>query len=69
MTKLAENIKRIREEKGIGLAQVAEHMGKTIPTIKTWEKGNVGHLDTHQIERLAEVLKTTPAVLMGWVEE
>lgn len=68
-TGLAENMKRIREEKGITLEQVAEHMNVTTRTLKTWENGKVGHLDTKQIIKLAEVLGTTPHVLAGWVEE
>lgn len=66
---LAENIKKIREEKGITLEQVAEHMNVTVGTLKTWEGGKVNHLDSRQIIRLAEILGTTPAVLVGWIKE
>lgn len=69
MTTLAENIKRIREQKEITLDQVAAHMGEKVQMIKMWEYGNVDHLDTYQIMRLAEFLGTKPSVLMGWEEE
>ena len=66
---LAENIKRIREGKGITLEQVAEYMNVTVRTLKAWESGKVSHLDSCQIIKLAEILGTTPAVLMGWIKE
>lgn len=66
---LAKNIRKMREQKGITIEEIAGHMKKTVPTIKEWENGKVGHLTTRQIEQLAEVLKTEPAVLMGWIEE
>ena len=68
MANIGENIKKRREELGMSQDELAEKMGyKSRSTIAKIEKG-VNDVTQTNIVRFAEILKTTPAYLMGWVE-
>lgn len=68
LEKFAVNMKKIREEKGMTLEEVAQQMGKSVQMIKMWEYGNVWKVSTIEIMELARILDVTPAKLMGWEE-
>lgn len=69
MTKLYENIRKLRIEKGISQEQLAEMTGyRSRTSISKIEAGEVD-LSQSKIKIIAEALGTTPAKLLGWVGE
>ena len=68
MAKIGENIRRLREKCGLSQEELATRMGyKSKSTINKIELG-INDVAQSKIERFAEVLGTTPSVLMGWVD-
>jgi len=66
MSNIGKNIKERRESLGMSQDELAEKMGyKSRSTIAKIEKG-VNDITQTNIVRFAEILRTTPAVLMGW---
>ena len=66
---IGEKIKERRESLGMSQDDLAERMGyKSRSTIAKIEKG-VNDVTQTNIVKFAEILKTTPAFLMGWEEE
>lgn len=66
---IGENIKERRESLGMSQDDLAERMGyKSRSTIAKIEKG-VNDVTQTNIVKFAEILKTTPAFLMGWEKE
>lgn len=66
MSNVGENIKIRREALGMSQDELAEKMGyKSRSTIAKIEKG-VNDVTQTNIVKFAEILKTTPAYLMGW---
>jgi transcriptional regulator with XRE-family HTH domain len=69
MAKIGENIRRKREELGLSQEELATRMGyKSKSTINKIELG-INDIPQNKISKFADVLGTTPAVLMGWVDE
>ncbi len=69
MAKIGENIRRLREERGLTQEELATRMGyKSKSTINKIELG-VNDIPQNKIAKFAECLNTTPAVLMGWVDQ
>ena len=69
MSKIGENIRRIREKRGLTQEELATRMGyKSKSTINKIEQG-VNDIPQSKIIKFAECLNTTPSVLMGWVDE
>ncbi|OEF96162.1 hypothetical protein BHF68_10270 [Desulfuribacillus alkaliarsenatis] len=48
---------------------LAEKTGISKSTLQRYETGAIKSLGVDKLEILAEALKTTPAYLMGWVQE
>lgn len=68
MSNIGKNIKERRESLGMSQDELAEKMGyRSRSTIAKIEKG-VNDVTQTNIVKFAEVLRTTPAVLMGWEE-
>lgn len=66
MSNIGKNIKERRESLGMSQDELAEKMGyKSRSTIAKIEKG-VNDVTQTNIVKFAEILKTTPAYLMGW---
>ena len=59
-------MQNMRKELGLTLKEVADYIGVSESTVQRWESGNIKNLRHEKIIKLAEVLKTTPAHLMGW---
>lgn len=55
-----------RKELGFTLKDIADRMNVTEATVQRWESGNIKNLRHGRITKLAEILDTTPAYLMGW---
>lgn len=66
MTHLSTILKQRRKELGLTLAQIADAMNVTEATVQRWESGNIKTIRYEKIGKLAEVLKVSPALLMGW---
>lgn len=65
---IGERIKNRRNELGLTADEVAEQLDKSRATVYRYESGEIEKMPTTVLEPLAEVLKTTPAYLMGWEE-
>lgn len=65
----AERIKRLRIEKGITQAELADRLNTTKQTISKYENGIVTNIPSDRIEALARILETTPEYLLGWDQE
>lgn len=63
-----ERIKKRRNELGLSVDEVAERLGKNRATVYRYENNDIENLPTTVLEPLADILKTTPAFLMGWDE-
>lgn len=69
MSKIGENIRRIREENGLTQEELARRMGyKSKSTINKIELG-INDIPQSKIVKFAQCLNTSPSVLMGWVSE
>lgn len=66
MTQLSTILKQRRKELGLTLSQIADAMNVTEATVQRWESGNIKNIRYDKIGKLAEVLKVSPALLMGW---
>lgn len=66
---IGQNIKRRRLQLDMTLEDVAKRVGTSKQTISRYETGIIGNIPSDKIEALSEVLKTTPAQLMGWTED
>ena len=69
MSKIGENIRRKREELDLSQEELATRVGyKHKASINKIELG-LNDPPQNKIIQIAEVLGTTPAVLMGWTDE
>ena len=66
---MSRKIKRLRQERGMTLEQVADIVGVGKSTVRKWETGMIANMRRDKIQALATALGTTPAHLMGWKEE
>lgn len=65
---LGERIKKARTARGLTQEKLGELCGTTKQAIFKYEAGIVTNIPTDRLERIAEVLNTTPAELMGWAD-
>lgn len=66
---VGQNIKTRRKELGMNAETIAEKLGVSPSTIYRYEKGDIEKVDSAKLIQIAEILRTTPAELMGWEEE
>jgi transcriptional regulator with XRE-family HTH domain len=66
---IGERIKQRRLELGMSADEVAEKLGKNRSTVFRYEGNDIEKLPTVVLEKLAGILRTTPAYLMGWEED
>ena len=66
--KVNEIIKKRREELGYSLRDLSEMIGVNSSTIMRWENGDIANMKRDKISSLAEALRISPAVIMGWEE-
>jgi len=57
-----------RSELGLTLDDIGRHVGVSGATVSRWEKGDIENVRRDKIAKLAEILRVTPAYLMGWPE-
>ena len=66
---LGENIKKLRNEKGMTLEELGDKVGVSKSTVRKWENGIIANMRRDKISKVAEALDTDPAFLMGWNKE
>lgn len=66
---IGSRIRQKREQLGLTLEAVAEQLGVHRSTVLRYETGDTRHIPPDTVEKLASILRTTPAALMGWQEE
>ncbi|MDH6363702.1 repressor LexA [Enterococcus sp. PF1-24] len=66
---VGERMKQRRKELGISADIVAKKLSVSRSTIFRYEKGDIEKLPTKILDDIADVLKTTPAYLMGWTDD
>ena len=63
---IGDRIKELRNEKGMTQEELAKCIDSTKQTIYKYENNIVTNIPSDKIEKIAEVLGTTPSYLMGW---
>lgn len=66
---ISDVLKARRSELGFTLLEIAKKMGVSEATVQRWESGNIKTLRQGRIAQLAEILKVSPAYLMGWEDQ
>lgn len=66
MNNIGEIIKNRREQLGLTLEEVGDHLGVGKATVQRYESGNIKNLKQETIEKIAQILKVDPCYLMGW---
>lgn len=66
---MAKKIKDLRISQNLTLEQVANEVGVGKSTVRKWETGMIANMRRDKIASLAKALHTTPAYLMGWIDE
>lgn len=61
-------LKNRRLELGLTLVEVAEKVGVNVATVSRWESGDIANMRRDRIKALADALRISPAVIMGWEE-
>lgn len=61
-----KNIKENRLAMNMTLEELANKVGTSKQTIQRYESGVISNIPTDMIEKIAEALNTTPAIIMGW---
>lgn len=64
--KANEVIRERRIALGKTMKEVADLVGVSEGTVSRWESGEIANMRRNKIERLADVLMISPAVIMGW---
>lgn len=65
---IGKNIKNRRKELDLTQEDIAKRIGVSKQTVQKYESGVIANIPSDKIEMVAEILKTTPAKLMGWEE-
>lgn len=66
---VGKRIQARRKELNLSVDELAKRLNKNRTTIYRYEKGDIENLPIDALKPLAEVLKTSPAYLMGWEDE
>lgn len=69
MNDIGYRIKQRRKELKISADTVAEKLGVSRSTVFRYEKGDIEKVPTTILDKLAKILHTTPAYLIGWESE
>ena len=65
---IGERIKHRRKELGLSAEDVAKKLNVDRSTVYRYESSFIEKMPTNVLEPLAKVLHTTPAYLMGWID-
>lgn len=65
---IGARIKQLRDRRGLTLEQVGEYVGVNKATVQRYESGEID-IKRNVAIKLAEVLHSDPAYIMGWADE
>lgn len=68
MSTVGEKIKKRRKELNLSVDEVAKRLNKNRATIYRYENNDIENMPITVLNRLSEILKISPMVLMGWKE-
>ncbi len=63
---ISNKMRELRAAKGFSLEDLARELGTSRQTIHRYERGTISNIPPEKVEKLAKILDTTPASLMGW---
>lgn len=66
---IGQRIKKKREQQKLSLQYVADKLDVNRSSVMRWENGETSRIKLPMLERLAQILQTTPEYLMGYEEE
>lgn len=66
MSLIGDNIRRLRELRGLSQVDLAAAIGESKQTIWKYESGTVTNIPLSNIEAISNVLHCSPSVLSGW---
>lgn len=66
---IKDHLKRRRIDQHLTLDDVASVVGVSRQTIQKYESGVIANIPFEKVEKLAQALHTTPAVLTGWQDD
>ena len=66
---VGQRIKECRVKMGITVDELAVKLHKNRATVYRYEKGDIENLPITILEPIANALETSPAFLMGWIED
>ena len=66
---IGKRIQARRKALNLSVEDVAKKLNKNRTTVYRYEKGDIGNLPLETLKPLADILKTTPAYLMGWEDK
>lgn len=69
MNSFGQNLRKIREEQGLSMAELAKRVGTSRQTVHRYESGVITNIPTDRVELIATALSTSPSRLYGWAEE
>lgn len=65
---IGQRIKAQREKKRLSLQDVADKLGVNRSSVMRWENGDINKIKLPFVEKLAQILETSPGFLMGYFE-
>lgn len=65
---IGQRIKRRREQQGLSLQDVADQLDVNRSSVMRWENGETNRIKLPIVEKLAQILQTSPGYLMGYEE-
>ncbi len=69
MSDIHDNIKRLRLQNNITLAELAKMIGVKEATAQRYESGEIKNIKHKTIVNLANIFNVKPSIIMGWEEE
>lgn len=58
-----------RKELGLTMKEVADACGVSEATVSRWESGNIGDMKRSRISALANILKISPSLIVGYADD
>lgn len=69
MSITGQRLKELRKKMGLSADDISTSLGVSRSTIFRYENGKIEKVPSNILEKLAKILRTTPAYLMGWTDD
>lgn len=66
---LSEKIRILRQQRGLTFEEIGDYVGVSKATVLKWESGKIQNMRRDKIVKLAEILRVSPAELLGYPED